>query len=79
MIAGPYGRRDDGFKLQRFFLNLGDPDPCECRKTGKREIIDGLEQSFWAWWTAYAEMAGLLRPKNYVPVGTDPRPRCCWR
>lgn len=39
--------------------------PANVAKTEKREVIDGLEENFWAWWTAYAPKEGRLRPKNY--------------
>lgn len=41
--------------------------PASVAKTGKREVIDGLEENFWAWWSAYAPEEGLLRPKNHGP------------
>lgn len=41
--------------------------PANVAKTGKREVIDGLEENFWAWWSAYAPKSGLLRPKNHGP------------
>lgn len=41
--------------------------PTHVAKTEKREVIDGLEDNFWAWWTAYGPAGGLLRPKNYGP------------
>lgn len=41
--------------------------PAHVAKTEKREVIDGLEENFWAWWAAYGPEAGLLRPKNYGP------------
>lgn len=40
--------------------------PAEIAKTGKREVIDSLENSFWAWWSEYGPKQGLLRPKNYL-------------
>lgn len=41
--------------------------PAEVAKTEKREVLDGLEDNFWAWWAEYAPKRGLLRPKNYEP------------
>lgn len=41
--------------------------PAAVAKTGAREVIDGLEDNFWAWWTAYAPAKGLLRPKYHGP------------
>lgn len=41
--------------------------PAGVAKTGKREVIDGLEENFWVWWSAYAPKEGLLRPKNHGP------------
>ena len=41
--------------------------PAHVAKTEKREVIDGLEENFWAWWSAYGPATGLLRPKNYGP------------
>lgn len=41
--------------------------PAEIAKTGVREVIDTLEDNFWAWWSAYGPKAGLLRPKYYGP------------
>ncbi len=41
--------------------------PASVAKTEKREVIDGLEENFWAWWSAYAPKEGLLRPKNHGP------------
>lgn len=41
--------------------------PANVAKTGKREVIVGLEENFWAWWSAYAPAKGLLRPKNHGP------------
>jgi hypothetical protein len=38
--------------------------PAEITKSGRRDVIDGLEENFWAWWTAYGR-EGLLRPRNY--------------
>lgn len=38
--------------------------PAEMTKTGKREVIDSLEENFWAWWKVYGR-EGLLRPANY--------------
>jgi hypothetical protein len=38
--------------------------PATTTKTGVREVIDGLEENFWAWWAAYGR-EGVLRPKNY--------------
>ncbi len=39
--------------------------PAAIAKTGKREVINGLESSFWIWWKAYGPDKGLLRPRNY--------------
>lgn len=36
-------------------------------KTGKREVIGGLEDHFWDWWSVYGKKEGLLRPQNYGP------------
>lgn len=36
-------------------------------KTGKREVIGGLEENFWNWWATYGKGEGLLRPRNYGP------------
>src|SRR5947207_14506930 len=41
--------------------------PAAVAKTEAREVIDGLEENFWAWWKAYAPEKGLLRPKNHGP------------
>ena len=41
--------------------------PAAVAKTEAREVIDGLEDNFWAWWKAYAPEKGLLRPKNHGP------------
>jgi len=41
--------------------------PAHVAKTEKREVIDGLEENFWAWWAAYGPATGLLRPRNYGP------------
>lgn len=41
--------------------------PASVAKTEKREVIDGLEENFWSWWSAYAPKSGLLRPKNHGP------------
>lgn len=38
--------------------------PAEMTKTGVREVINGLEENFWAWWKAYGRETGLLRPTN---------------
>lgn len=40
--------------------------PAEIAKMDRREVINGLEENFWAWWTAYGRK-GILRPKNYEP------------
>lgn len=40
--------------------------PAAVAKTEAREIIDGLEDNFWAWWREYAPKSGLLRPANYL-------------
>ncbi len=39
--------------------------PAEIAKTEKREVIDSLEDNFWAWWKDYGR-EGVLRPKNYL-------------
>ncbi len=41
--------------------------PAGVDKMNNREVIDGLEDNFWAWWTAYGCKDGRLRPKNYGP------------
>jgi integrase len=41
--------------------------PAAVAKTEAREVIDGLEENFWAWWKQYAPEKGLLRPKNHGP------------
>lgn len=38
--------------------------PAEIAKTGKRAVIDGLEDNFWLWWQLYGR-TGQLRPRNY--------------
>lgn len=38
--------------------------PAEIAKTGRREVILGLEENFWAWWKHYGRK-GVLRPDNY--------------
>lgn len=38
--------------------------PAEIAKKGRREVINTLEDNFWAWWTVYGR-SGLVRPKNY--------------
>ncbi len=40
--------------------------PADIAKTGKREVIDSLEKSFWSWWSEYGPKEGLIRPKNYL-------------
>jgi hypothetical protein len=40
--------------------------PAAIAKTGKREVINELEENFWAWWKAYGRK-GILRPRNYGP------------
>lgn len=40
--------------------------PADIAKTGKREVINELEENFWSWWSVYGRK-GLLRPKNYEP------------
>ena len=44
--------------------------PAAIAKTGKGEVIDNIEGSFWAWWSAYGTKKGLLRPRNYEPRWT---------
>ncbi len=39
--------------------------PAAVAKTGVREVINLVEESFWEWWAAYGPKTGLLRPKNY--------------
>ncbi|WP_438482708.1 hypothetical protein [Oleiharenicola lentus] len=39
--------------------------PVAITKTGKREVIDMVEESFWAWWKVYGRR-GILRPTNYL-------------
>ncbi len=39
--------------------------PAAIAKTGAREVINGLEDNFWAWWAAYAPAQGPLRPKYH--------------
>ena len=41
--------------------------PAAIAKTGKREVINSLEESFWTWWKAYGPAQGLLRPKYHEP------------
>ncbi len=41
--------------------------PAAIAKTGKREVINTLEKSFWSWWAAYGPRNGLLRPSNCDP------------
>lgn len=38
--------------------------PADVAKTGRREVLNGLEDAFWAWWKVYGR-AGLLRPANW--------------
>ncbi len=38
--------------------------PAEITKTGRRGVIHGLEENFWAWWKDYGRPE-LLRPPNY--------------
>lgn len=38
--------------------------PAEIAKTGKREVITGLEDNFWEWWKEYGRR-DLLRPANH--------------
>ncbi|MDR1284154.1 MAG: hypothetical protein LBK99_25555 [Opitutaceae bacterium] len=40
--------------------------PAEVGKMGRREVIDGLEDCFWSWWSKYGR-EGILRPVNYEP------------
>lgn len=40
--------------------------PAEIAKMDRREVIAGLEENFWAWWTDYGR-EGILRPKNHGP------------
>jgi integrase len=39
--------------------------PAAIAKTGVREVISQVEDSFWVWWEAYGPKEGLLRPPNY--------------
>jgi hypothetical protein len=39
--------------------------PAEIAKTERREVIQHLEENFWAWWQAYGRQ-GILRPANYL-------------
>lgn len=39
--------------------------PAEVAKMERREVIQGLEVNFWAWWQSYGR-EGVLRPKNYL-------------
>lgn len=39
--------------------------PAAIAKTGVREVIDGVEENFWDWWSKYGPKSGLLRPKNF--------------
>lgn len=41
--------------------------PAAIAKTGKREVINGLEENFWEWWKVYGPSKGGLRPPNYEP------------
>ncbi len=41
--------------------------PAAIAKTEKREVIDNVEECFWAWWSEYGREKGLLRPRNYGP------------
>ena len=41
--------------------------PAAIAKTEAREVIDGVEDNFWAWWKEYGPEHGLLRPKNHGP------------
>jgi hypothetical protein len=69
LIAGV--RSDD--EMAGFDASFVHPQNCEVvipaavAKTGAREVIDGLEENFWAWWAAYAPAKGLLRPKYHGP------------
>lgn len=40
--------------------------PAEMTKSGRRDVITGLEENFWLWWQAYGR-EGRLRPANYEP------------
>lgn len=40
--------------------------PAAVAKAERREVIDNLEENFWAWRKEYGR-TGLLRPKNYEP------------
>jgi hypothetical protein len=41
--------------------------PAEIAKMNERDVIENLEDNFWAWWAAYGPKEGLLRPKYYGP------------
>jgi len=41
--------------------------PAAISKMERRAVIQGIEENFWAWWTAYAPEKGLLRPKYHGP------------
>jgi hypothetical protein len=40
--------------------------PAQIAKTGRREVINNLEENFWAWWAQYGR-EDLLRPSNIEP------------
>ncbi len=69
LIAGI--RADD--EMAKFTADLVLPQtrevlvPSEVAKTETREVIENLEDSYWAWWSAYGPKKGLLRPKYYDP------------
>jgi hypothetical protein len=69
LIAGV--RADD--EMAKFRAEMVLPEtrevlvPSEVAKTEEREVIENLEESFWAWWKAYGPKEGLLRPKYYDP------------
>ena len=41
--------------------------PESISKMEERDVIEGVEDCFWNWWSAYGKEEGLLRVKNYEP------------
>jgi hypothetical protein len=41
--------------------------PESIAKMDERDVIEGLEDCFWSWWSVYGKEEGLLRVKNYEP------------
>ncbi|PTY04234.1 hypothetical protein DB347_20265 [Opitutaceae bacterium EW11] len=41
--------------------------PGSISKMGERDVLEGVEECFWNWWTVYGKDEGLLRVKNYEP------------